>query len=85
MLLSWLAVIAQLEGARAPLCDQVQSESWEVLLKEPIREAVTAALAPEQQKYKALQLLGGVRFQEIVRNTQTGCTGSERVFRAFTH
>jgi len=34
---------------------QVQSESWEVLLKEPIREAVTAALAPEQQKYKALQ------------------------------
>ena len=77
-MLSLLAVIAPLEGACAPRCSQVQSESWEVLLKEPIKEAVAAALAPEQQKYKALQLLGGVRFKEIIKNTQNGCTGSER-------
>ena len=38
---------------------QVQTESWEVLLK----EAVAAALVPEHEKYKALQPLGcKVRF-----------------------
>ena len=46
---------------------QEQSESWEVLLKERIKEAVAAALAPEQQKYEALQLLGGVRFKEKIK------------------
>ena len=32
----------------------MQTESWEVLLK----EAVAAALVPEHEKYKALQPLG---------------------------
>lgn len=34
---------------------QVQTESWEALLKEAVAAAVSAALVPEHEKYKALQ------------------------------